>query len=177
MAFVASLVVPVITNTYRNFQAISALKRGRSIHLAIMQMAHDGRANNDKELGWPGDLKANGSITTLSDFVQRLVDYDYLKLGDLRIFSGPEYPPSKDGIFADKNSIFKVYLVKEDDPPDTVFLMTKRGAFGGTGFVVVFKNGYGGRYKEFQRDDPPNRFKFPGNTTEESAENCLNPEL
>ncbi len=141
-----------------------------------MQMAMDGETNKDPSLGWPGDLKAKGIITNLSDFVTLLVRKGYLKANDLRIFAGPGYKPYKgtlsNGVlvppFTEENCEYKVYLVKDSDPANTVFLASKTGD---RGFIVTHKGGDASVYKKTQ----PPTLQLPGGGTVENAENCLNP--
>lgn len=153
---------------------IQAVNHARQIHLAVMCMAEDGRNNADPELGWPGDLKAKGQIATAPDFVNRLVKYDYLKAGDLKVFAaagvtvypnspsttgsnGPLKPP-----FEEKYNAFKIFLIKDKDASETVFLTSKNYAygaaalnskakpFGDKGFVVCHKAGDTSIYKKQQ---------------------------
>ena len=172
----AVLAFPAVWTGPVKAPASAALSNGKQIHLATAMLVTDGTLNNDKNLGWPGDLKARGAISTLSDFVNRLVEYDYLKQGDLWVFSGPGLPPPKAGApFEDKNCIFKVFLVTEDDPGDTVFLMTKNAVADKLGYVVIVRKG--GDYGRYKKDSEfLKTLRFPGNTAEESAENCLNPD-
>jgi prepilin-type N-terminal cleavage/methylation domain-containing protein len=131
-----SLAVPHVTSTLVKGGLIQAMSNGRQIHMATMAMAADGNAKGDPSLGWPGDMKARGRIATLSDFANVLVRGDYLKPGDLKVFSWTGYQAYKgtltsgsNGVlspaFGDENCAFKVFLVKDEDPANTVFLATK----------------------------------------------------
>lgn len=176
IAVLASLAVPAVTGALVKGQLIQALSNGRQIHQATMAMAIDGATNSDSSLGWPGDLynaDAANKITNLSDFVTRLVANDYFKPGDLKIFSTAgitSYPggtitgtPATLGTpFTDKHSAYKVYLVHETDPSNTIFLATKNYTyntafdttnsnlrpFGDKGFVVIRKGGDGSSLKK-----------------------------
>ncbi|MDD5349358.1 MAG: type II secretion system protein [Chthoniobacteraceae bacterium] len=180
-------------------QLIQAMSNERQIHMAAMSMATDGAANFDASLGWPGDLKANGRIATLSDYVNLLVRNDYLKPGDLKVFSAAgikAYPNGKltsgsNGVlspaFTEENSAFKVFLAKDKDPAETVFLTTKNyrynsdlsdpnaKPFGDRGFVVLRKGGDASVYKKQQARNIQLLGKLPGDDAVESAANCLNP--
>ncbi len=89
--------------------------------------------------------------------------------------------------FTEENCAFKVFLVKKDDPADTVFLVSKNYTyntplndpnakpFGDKGFVVIRKDGSGGIFKKSQAKSLDLIGKLPGGGTVESAANCLNP--
>jgi len=181
--FFGGLAMPVVTchPSPGHGRLMQVVNNGRQIYLATFQMATDGMINKDSKLAWPGDLKANGTIATVSDFATLLVRNGYLFPVDLRVFSGPGFPAYqgelKNGVldppFEEKNCVFKIFLVKADDLPDTVFLMSKPGIFKNKGVVIVRKGGDAASYKNI--DQAKGSFKYPGNTTEESAENCLNP--
>lgn len=161
IAVLASLAVPAVTGALVKGQLIQAMSNARQIHMATMSMATDGSSTGDSMLQWPGDLAvATGSaqITNMTTFVTRLVTYDYLKVGDLKIFSTAGITPfngTTASDFTDKNSAFKLYLVKDTDPSNTLFLGTKNYTynkafdetssklkpFGDKGFVVFRKGG------------------------------------
>ena len=167
----------------------------RQIHIATMSMANDGAANKDISLGWPGDLKANGRIKTLGDFVTLLVKNEYLKAGDLHIFSAINIKPYRGELCGDvlvpafdgKYSGAKVYLVRDGDAGDTLFLASKNYTyntpltdpsakpFGDKGFVACQKGGNCFQFKKQQTQDLQTIGQLPGGGTVESAENCLNP--
>ena len=202
---VAFLVVPYVTGILIRGAQISCVSETHCIHIAAMSMATDGETNKDTGLGWPGDLKANGRIANLSDYVNLLVRNGYLNAADLKIFSGPGFKPYKgtltsgsngvlDPPFTEENCAFKVYLVKKDDPSNTVFLVSKNYTynmplnpqakpFGGKGFIVSRKGGDACLLKNEQAQSlQMNRSgtdyyvgKLPDGGTVESAENCLNP--
>jgi len=160
-------------------------------------MAMDGENNKDPLLDLPGDLKAKGHIATLGDFANVLVRNNYLNPDDLKIFSGPgckvykgKLSSGSNGVlvpaFTEENCAFKVYLVKKDDPADTVFLASKNYTyntmlnpnavpFGDKGFMVFRKGGDASILKKAQVHSLQLVGKLPGGGTVESAENCLNP--
>jgi len=137
IGILASLAVPSVSSGRPHGHAIQTLSNARQIHLATMSMVADGLNTNDPGLGWPGDLKAKGRITTLADYVNLLVRYDYLKPGDLKVFSAFGYKAYPGGslssgsngglspAFTEEYSAFKMYLVKEVDPKETLFLASK----------------------------------------------------
>ena len=198
IAFLVSLAIPTVSSTPVHGRLIMYMNNERQIHLAAMSMVMDGVTNKDPSLGWPGDLKAKGHIANLSDYVNLLVRNDYLKAGDLKIFAGPEFNSYKgtlssgsNGVlapaFAEENCAFKMYLVRDDDPSNTLFLATKNYTYnkplndpkakpyGDKGFVVIRKGGDGSIYKKQQAQTLSMIGQLPGGGTVESAENCLNP--
>ena len=177
IAVLASLAVPAVTGALVKGQLIQTLSNGRQIHLAALSMATDGTATSDAGLAWPGDLKAstdtNITVTDLAGYVARLVKYDYLKAGDLKVFASSGISPytgSADATgvlstpFTDKNSAFKLYWVTDADASNTIFLATKNYTYntpfdttssankpyGDKGFVIIRKGGDGSVFKKQQ---------------------------
>ncbi len=149
IAVIAALAFPAISGAVVKSQMTQAVSNGRQIYLATFSMANDGATTGDSRYQWPGDLKASSDatakITTVADFVQRLVDNDYLKSGDLKVFatsgitpwigtytapadatSKGSLSPAFDGT---KNSAFKIYAVSDKNGGDTIFLATKNFTF------------------------------------------------
>ena len=206
------LAIPFVTGVLLRGALISCVSNARFIHLATFSMATDGEANKDPALGWPGDLKVTGRIANLSDFVSILVSNHYFSPGELVFFSNTgfksyvpnaSYKPYKgtlssgsngvlDPPFTDENCAYKIFLVKKDDPADTVFLTSKNYTYntllnpnakpyGDKGFIVMHK---GGDVSVFKKEEAQTlqfnqSFRYvgplPGGSTVESAENCLNP--
>jgi len=189
IAVLASLAVPAVTGALVKGQLAQAMSNARQIHMAAMSMAIDGATNSDVSLGWPGDLKDNSQIASLPDYVNRLAAYDYLKPGDLKVFStagivayvptgamttgtGAKLTPE----FDEKNSAYKVYLVHDNDAANTLFLATKNYSyntafpadsstlkpFGDKGFVVLRKGGDASVLKRQQAETPNLVGKLPG---------------
>jgi prepilin-type N-terminal cleavage/methylation domain-containing protein len=146
IATIAAFALPAITGAMTRGQLAQAVSNARQIHLATFAMTTDGTQTGDAKYGWPGDLAANKTdptvtITTVSDFVTRLVDNDYLKSGDLKVFATSGITPwngtyvkpadaNSKGAFnpqfdGDKNSAFKIYLVTEKDSGNAIFIATK----------------------------------------------------
>jgi prepilin-type N-terminal cleavage/methylation domain-containing protein len=192
IAIFVSLAIPAITDRPVHPDPGLVINNARQIHLAVMCMATDGDENHDPALGWPGDLKRNGRIANLSDFVNGLVRNDYLKPNDLKIFSGPGFKPYQgklrngvlDPPFTEENCTFKIYLAKDSDTANTLLLATKNYTyntplkpnakpFGDKGFIVMRKGGEVALLKGPQAQKLPGN--LPGGGTVESAENCLNP--
>jgi len=199
LGFLASFPLCTPIRDLVKVRMIQGMSNARQIHIATMSMASDGEANEDPSLGWPGDLKARNRIANLSDFVTHLVCKGYLRPGDLKILSAVGYKAyegkltsSSNGTliippFSEENCAFKVYLVKKDDPADTVFLASKNYTynklltdpkakpFGDRGFIVFRKGGDGAVLKNQQAQSLNLVGSLPGGGTVESAENCLNP--
>lgn len=185
IALLGILAVPLVKSALLKLQIAQSRQNAGSIHLVTSDMAVDGEKHKDPGLGWPGDLKAKGRIATLGDFANLMVHNGYLKPADLRIFCGPGYKPyhgtltsGSNGVldppFTDENCAYKIYLVKDSDSSNTVYLMSKDGVFGDKGFVVVRKGGDASFYKKQQALNLQIG-SLPGGGIVESAENCLNP--
>ena len=147
IATIAAFALPAITGALTRGQLAQAVSNARQIHLATFAMTTDGTQTGDAKYGWPGDLfvAAVKPVTTVPAFVQRLVDNDYLKSGDLKVFAAPGITPwsgtytkpadaNSDGAFSpvfdgDKNCGFKIYKVKDTDPGNAIFLATKNFSY------------------------------------------------
>lgn len=206
LVLLALLIYPSFASMVLKGRMLWLTSDARQIHLSVMSMAADGTAKGNTALGWPGDLKARGVIRDTADFANVLVRGDYLKPEDLRIFcnvtalwgssSAPGFKLYKGTLapggtltppFSEKNNAFKIYLVKDKDPSETIFLTTKNytyGAaaldpkakpFGDKGFVICRKAGDVSIFKSPQTQNPQLPSPLPGGSTVESAENCLNP--
>src|SRR3954462_2428987 len=81
IAVLAAFAVPALTSALTKGQMTGTMNNGRQLYLAAQQMALDGAANSDPNLGWPGDYAA-GTVVTLADYANKLVTNDYLKPGD-----------------------------------------------------------------------------------------------
>jgi prepilin-type N-terminal cleavage/methylation domain-containing protein len=146
IATIAAFALPAITGAMTRGQLAQAVSNARQIHLATFAMTTDGTQTGDAKYAWPGDLAANTTdptvtITTVTDFVTRLVDNDYLKSGDLKVFATSGITPwngtytkpadsTSQGSFnpkfdGDKNSAFKIYKVTEKDSGNAIFIATK----------------------------------------------------
>lgn len=155
IATIAAFALPAITGALTRGQLTQAVSNARQIHLSTFAMATDGTQTGDAKYGWPGDLALASSnpVTSVSLFVSRLVDNDYLKSGDLKVFSasgvapwnGTYMPPAdanSTGVFnpvfnGDTNCAFKIYKVKESDASDAIFLATKNFAKTGIASTAI----------------------------------------
>ena len=159
IAVLAAFAVPALTSALTKGQMTGTLNNGRQLYLAGQQMALDGAANSDPNLVWPGD---DGTILTVTNYVNRLFQNDYLKAGDLQKLlnapgtnatvttnAGP--PPSV--TLAGATPGFKFFKVHDADSANVVFLETNNYAynttlqgvttapFGDKGFIVQRKGG------------------------------------
>lgn len=159
IATIAAFAVPALTSALTKGQMTGTMNNARQLYLAGYQMALDGSANSDANLAWPGDY-ASG-VTTLKDYVEKLVQNDYLKASDLpKILSAPGTSCTATGstttpvtVTLSGTSGLKVYPVTSADASNVVFTVTSNytydTAFTGTppnpygdkGFVVVRKGG------------------------------------
>src|SRR3954469_11028879 len=160
IATIAAFALPAITGALTRGQLTQAVSNARQVHLSTFSMATDGTQTGDAKYGWPGDL-ANSSdasvlISTVKDFVLRLVDNDYLKPGDLKIFAaagitpwnGTYTPPTgtgTTGTFApdfnsDTNCAFKIYKAKDNDGGNAIFLATKNFTYSSIPATAIDAN-------------------------------------
>lgn len=158
IAVLAAFGVPALTNALARGQMTGTLNNTRQLYLAAQQMALDGATNSDTSLAWPGD--ASPALTSLQEYCTKLVQNDYLKVGDLqKILSAPSVtctatadaatPPN---ITLGGKSALKVYKVKETDSANTILAVTANytydtdlssatAPFGDKGFIVQRKGG------------------------------------
>jgi prepilin-type N-terminal cleavage/methylation domain-containing protein len=157
IATIAAFALPAITGALTRGQLAQAVSNARQVHLATFAMTTDGTQTGDAKYGWPGDLAAsqdqNVVITSVSDFVTRLVDNDYLKPGDLKVFAAPGITPwngsytkpadaNSKGAFAPQfdgstNCAFKIYKVTEKDPGNAIFLATKNFSYSSNASTAI----------------------------------------
>jgi hypothetical protein len=142
-------------------QANHLLSCMRQLYLATLQMSFDARESGSGDLGWPGDTGASFAAWTAN-----LVDGGYLKAEDLKkLLAGTAGRPARGswlrrettGDLAVNANIIRVYAVREDSAPDTIFFSTANfanDAQGGTAdeaspllagkyFVVMARDGKG----------------------------------
>jgi prepilin-type N-terminal cleavage/methylation domain-containing protein len=160
IATIAAFAVPALTSALTKGQMTGTMNNARQLYLAGYQMALDGAANSDGNLAWPGDY-ASG-VATLEDYVEKLVQNDYLKTSDLpKILTAPgaactatqdaSTPPN---VALTGTGGLKVYPVKDSDGSNVIFaishnyvydttLVATGQPYGDKGFVVVRKGGDG----------------------------------
>lgn len=166
IATIAAFALPAITGAQTRAQLVQAVSNARQVYLASFSMATDGTQTGDAKYGWPGDLAASTdehvTLASVKDFVLRLVDNDYLKPGDLKVFaasgvtpwSGTYTPPvdadSKGSLTApdfdgDKHCAFKIYKIKDTDGSNVLFLATKNYTYAATaaGSIDTTKTPFG----------------------------------
>src|ERR1043166_6142177 len=162
----AAFAGPALFNALAKGQMTASLNNARQLYLAGQQMALDGATNSDPTRAWPGDLSdsASGSggtsssapITSLQQYVTKLVQGDYLKPGDVqKLLSAPGATctdSTSSGVTLSGKSALKVYKVKETDSTNTIFAVTANYSYNSTldgaaapygdkGFVVQRKGG------------------------------------
>jgi hypothetical protein len=123
------LLVPFDNGHLTKGQLTQTLNNAREIDIATLRMETDGQVASNPKLGWPGDLP---DVKTLSDFVERLMEYKYLDRGDLKsLFYAPGVKAySGRGQFSSENSAFKIYKVTKADDSQVIFIATKNFTFG-----------------------------------------------
>jgi prepilin-type N-terminal cleavage/methylation domain-containing protein len=165
----AAFAGPALFNALAKGQMTASLNNARQLYLAGQQMALDGATNSDPTRAWPGDLSdtASGSggtsssapITTLQQYLTKLVQGDYLKPGDVqKLLSAPgatctaTADTATNAVTLSGKSALKVYKVKETDSTNTIFAVTANyvynsaldstaAPYGDKGFVVQRKGG------------------------------------
>ena len=158
---------------------VQALCNAKQIHLATFCMAEDGIKTSNKALGWPGDLVSSRTMPcTVSSFVKVLVNNEYLKPNDLRIFGAAGialFTGSDTNKFVatpgpGNNCAFTVYCIQQSDAADAIFLSTinatldvssttfsidaKAQPFGDKGYVIFHKGGDGQILRKEQAKKP-----------------------
>jgi type II secretory pathway pseudopilin PulG len=164
VAVILVLSWPAFTSALAKRDLTRTMNNGRELYLAAFRMATDGAAKSDANLAWPGDYPVN----SLSEYVGKLVEKDYVKPGDLQRMlsaSGTDCTVTASGspgiTMLTGKSALKIYKVKRGDPSNTIFaascnymydteLNGNVEPFGDAGFVVVRKSGDAGVYKREQ---------------------------
>ena len=167
IAILAALAVPALTNALTKGQMTGTMNNARQLYLAAFQMATDGATNSDPNYSWPGD---GTPPATLAEYCTKLVQNDYLKVGDLqKILNAPgavctvstSGSGSTAAVTLDGTSALKVYLVQDVNPSNTIFAATTNFVYntalsatdvpyGDKGFVVMRKGGDAGTFKKNQ---------------------------
>ena len=170
IAVLAALAVPALTNALTRGQMTGTMNNARQLYLAGFQLATDGATNSDPTLTWPGEGGADAPAN-LEEYMTKLVQNDYLKVGDLQkmlnapgatctVTAGTDNAVTLGGI-----SALKVYPVTGLDPSNTIFAATSNfvyktaldpaaAPYGDKGFVVVRKGGDAGTYRKNQAVPP-----------------------
>jgi len=166
IAVLAAFAVPALTSALTKGQMTGTMNNGRQLYLAGQQMALDGSANSDPNLGWPADV----GDATLDAYVTRLVTQNYLKVGDVqKLLSGPGASaqvtsatagvPPVTTVTVAGTAAFKIYPVADADASNVIFATSRNysyntaltptqgnppvanNPFGDKGFVVQRKGG------------------------------------
>jgi prepilin-type N-terminal cleavage/methylation domain-containing protein len=158
----AAFAGPALFSALTKGQMTGSVNNARQLFLAGQQMALDGSTNSDPTRAWPGDLSETAAapgatpqpITTLQQYVTKLVAGDYLKPGDIaKLLSAPGAICTTDanGTVSGKSAL-KVYKMKDTDSTNTIFAVTSNytydtdltstaAPYGDKGFVVTRKGG------------------------------------
>lgn len=184
IALLAALAVPAVLGGLTRAQLTQALSNARQIYIAAQTMALDAVSTGDASLGWPGDLKNAqvSPVNNVTQYVERLVAFDYLKAGDLKVFATAGVTPASSaklsgttlsGFDGNTNSGFKIYTITEQDAGQNILLATKNFTaysepaatavpFGDKGFVIFRKGGDGSVLKKAQAKSPTVVGLLPG---------------
>jgi prepilin-type N-terminal cleavage/methylation domain-containing protein len=164
IAILAAFAVPALTSALTKGQMTGTMNNTRQLYLAGQQMALDGSANSDPNLVWPGNDLA--TLGTLQKYMERLVQQDYLKPGDVqKLLSGPgaacgitsSGTGNTQTLTLSGTSAVKVYPVTEADASNVIFAVsrnyvydtalapsstaTPNNPYGDKGFIVQRKGG------------------------------------
>ncbi len=160
IAVLAAFAVPALTSALTKGQMTGTMNNARQMYLAAQQMALDGAANSDPNLVWPGD---DATILSVSDFMTRLVNNDYLKPGDVQKLMNapgtkcvmtytPPAPPNPATVVLAGTPAFKFFLAKDAHSSNVIFIETNNytydtnvdpalSPFGDKGFIVQHRGG------------------------------------
>ena len=130
VAVLLSLACIAIRHGLLKGQVAATLNNARQLYIAGFSMATDFKTQGDDHLGWPGDLaeRKTEPVTTVSQYIERLIRYDYLKAVDMqKVMQAPGVVPwdTSKPFDVERNCPFKIYKVKEPDGPEAIFCATK----------------------------------------------------
>lgn len=129
------------------------LSNTKQLYLATQQMALDGEAEKNTNIGWPGDIGGG-----FSNWTAQLLKGNYLSRTDLcKLLSAPGIIISTNDPFTNNQTALLLYAVRTNSPATAVFLSsanftnTPTGGtldpdakpYGKKGFVVFRKAGDG----------------------------------
>lgn len=137
----AALTLPAVTGALRQAQMTQTLSDARQIHMALEQMAQDGRTAGDPSRGYPADA----GIRSVAELKERLVREGYLTA------------ETAEALPFDKLLIGNV---SQSDGPDTVVIRTKPEVYPNGALVFIRKEGSGAiltpkQAQEWQAQEPP----------------------
>ncbi len=173
IAVLAAFAVPALTSALTRGQMAGTVNNVHQLYISAQSMAIDGTTNSDSSLGWPADITTPAAITSLVTYCDKLVAGSYLpSVGDLKkILSAPGVTctitggTNSGGVYSAITAIgtpaLKIYKVKENDPPSTIFAatanytyntaLTSTGTpFGDKGFVIQRKGSDASIFKKNQ---------------------------
>jgi prepilin-type N-terminal cleavage/methylation domain-containing protein len=172
IAILAALAVPALTSALAKAQMSGTMNNQRQLYLAQFQMANDGSATGDANLGWVSDLPA-ADRASLQAYLNALLRNGYLKGADVaKLVSAPGASPTVNVTVGTPDTVafagaasaaIKVYGVIDGDPAHTIFcashnyiydtpIATGTVPYGTKGFIVMHKGGDGAVFKPGQAD-------------------------
>jgi prepilin-type N-terminal cleavage/methylation domain-containing protein len=195
IAILASLAIPAVTGAMTKGQLTQTMSNARQLYIAGFSMATDFNTTGDEHLGWPGDLMKREvePINGVTDYINRLVEYDYLKQVDMmKVLQAPGVTPwnGTTEFNAQRNCPFKIYRVTDTDGAANIMIATRnflyndkldpeQAPYGEKGFVVFRKGGDGAQFNQKKLVKSLNALGLlPGRTdyksrTTESADDFL----
>ncbi|SDT89049.1 hypothetical protein SAMN05444156_0470 [Verrucomicrobium sp. GAS474] len=147
-----SMSFPCMCENMHRANTLKTVSNGKQIALVALHPAPDGRQPR-----YPADFPPG---TTAKEYVSYLVKEGFLKEADLKIFSCPGFRAAgRLDDFSEKTLAFKIFRVSADDPPDTVFLVSREKRSPGSkalkkDVVVIYKAGNGEVYPPAEALEP-----------------------
>lgn len=137
----AALALPAFTGAIARAEMTQTLSHAKQIHLAVTQMALDGRTTQDKSLGLPADV----GIRSVAELKERLISANYLSAEDVAKLEFDKF------LFGN---------VSAADPAETIFIRTKPGAYPNGSLIFMDVEGNGRLLTKRQThqmtgEDPP----------------------
>jgi prepilin-type N-terminal cleavage/methylation domain-containing protein len=167
IAILAALAVPALTSALAKAQMTGTMNNARQLYLSQFSMANDGTATGDTDSVYVGDYVP--LLTTLEQFVNKLVNKGYLQPGDVgKLLTGPSAPctatnnnTTPPSVALTGTSALKVHPVQDADPSTTIFctslnyvydtpILVGSVPYGTKGFIVMHKGGDGVVFKSGQ---------------------------
>lgn len=171
IAVLAALAVPALSQALAKGQMTGTMNNGRQLYLAGQQMALDGGANSDPNMAWPGDY-TTPALTKLSEYLAKLVQFNYLQIGDLqKLLNAPgtscsataSTDPATGAVTVTLTGTpaLKVYKIQDGNSANTIFtvsnnytyntaLAANNSPYGDKGFIVQRKGGDASIFKKNQ---------------------------
>ncbi len=114
-----AVVLPLSCGSIRGSKVLQGMSNGRQVWAAA-------RLDDPAHAAYPATMP----VATATAYFTELVRAGSLKESDLRILAGPRHPMAQTvAALSEQNIAFTVYRIGPDDPPQTIFLVSKPGVF------------------------------------------------